>query len=270
MGRPILIDAPAARVPRVPGLRAASTRCPRGGESGALASRPRGLSFRTRSPSQLPTTPGPCWCSPGAPQYGASFVSTRSRPVPVRACSDMYPEPPATSPVVRGPTIQAMPRNKLRRLHLSIQPPVTARIAGRQVTFVGLNLLNNVVMVEYDVDPPLRGPDAFGPRLLCLTVTDDVTEDPYPTEWEDFHHWPEHGPNRVTTRLDRRPPAAARRLHFEVRSADAFAPQVRGRGSDSLRSAVSFDVDLPADHGAPRSAPSGRADGVSHRSTPQS
>lgn len=144
-----------------------------------------------------------------------------------------------------------MSRNKLRRLHVSIGPPVTAWIIDRRVSFVGLNLLNDVVMVEYEVDPPLPGPQVFGPQLVRLIVTDDVSEDPYPTSWEDFYHWPEHGPSRVTTRLDRRPPAAARRLHFEVRPADASAPRIPAPGSHSLPSALSFDVELPGDHGAP-------------------
>ena len=157
-----------------------------------------------------------------------------------------------------------MPRNKLRRLYVSIEPPITAGIGDRGVTFVGLNLLNNAVMVEYDVEPPLPGPGAFGPRLLMLTVTDDVGGQVYPTAWEDFHGWREHGPNRATTRLDRRPPAAARRLHFEVRPADAVVPQLPRAGSASLGSVASFDVDLPANHGDPWRAASRRAGGASH------
>ncbi len=142
-----------------------------------------------------------------------------------------------------------MPSNKLRRLHVPIEPPVTASIGDRAVTFVGLNLLNGAVMVEYDVEPPLSGPGAFGPRLLTLTVTDDLSERVYPTAWEDFHAWGEHGPNRATTRLDRRPPAAARRLHFEVRPADPDVSELSGPRSHDVRSVASFDVDLPAKHG---------------------
>ena len=39
-------------------------------------------------------------------------------------------------------------RSRLRRLHVSIEPPVTAEIGDRIVAFVGVNLLNGVVMVE--------------------------------------------------------------------------------------------------------------------------
>jgi hypothetical protein len=143
-----------------------------------------------------------------------------------------------------------MPKSKLRRLHVPIQPPATATIAERQVTFVGLNLLNNVVMVEYDVEPPLPVQIAFRPQLLVLLVTDDVSERFYETACEDFRPWPEHGPNRVTTRLTRRPAATARRLHFEVRPHNVFIPGTIGPGSINLRSVLSFDVDLPPDHGA--------------------
>ena len=76
------------------------------------------------------------------------------------------------------------------------------------MSFVGLNLLNDVVMVEYELDPPLRRLGVFGPELLCLTVTDDVSEEPYPTAWEDWP-WRERGPGRFTTRLT----AALQRPH---------------------------------------------------------
>jgi hypothetical protein len=58
------------------------------------------------------------------------------------------------------------------------------------VTFVGLNLLNGAVMIEYDVDPPLGRERHRWPHLLSLLVTDDVSDDVYPTSWEDFA-WPE-------------------------------------------------------------------------------
>lgn len=148
-----------------------------------------------------------------------------------------------------------MPKNKLSRLHVTIEPPVTAMIGDRCVTFVGINLLNKAVIVEYEVEPPLTRSEADSNRLLVLTVTDDVSEQPYPTAWEDFHEWREQGPNRVTTRLDRRPAAAARRLHFEVRPADAFAPRIPGPGSVRMRSVAHFDIDLPVDHGSPSRTP---------------
>jgi hypothetical protein len=137
-----------------------------------------------------------------------------------------------------------MPQNKLRRVRVAIDPPVTAEIHDRQVTFLGVNLLNGVVMVEYDVEPPLdAGP--FGPHLLVLDVSDDV----YPTAWEDFQ-WPGRAPGRTTTRLNRRPPAAARRLHVEVRQVDRARPQ--GPEPHSAGEAVArFDVQLPPEHGLP-------------------
>lgn len=77
-------------------------------------------------------------------------------------------------------------RNKLRRLHVSIDPPVTVQIGDRRVTFVGLNLLNRVVMVEYDIKPPWNAAVPFGSHLLVLDVTDDVSDEVYPTAWENF------------------------------------------------------------------------------------
>jgi hypothetical protein len=134
---------------------------------------------------------------------------------------------------------------------VSIEPPVTVEIGERIVRFIGVNLLNGVVMVEYDVEPALNASNAgpFGPQLLILTVTDDVSSEVYPTVWEDFR-WPSHGPGRTTTRLDRRPPAEARRLHIEVRPVlpDASAP---GPTPAELDTVARFDVQLPPEHGQP-------------------
>ena len=130
---------------------------------------------------------------------------------------------------------------------MAIVPPVMAEVDHRRVMFRGVNMLNRAVMVEYDVEPPLDA-DPFGPRLLELAVTDDVSDELYPTAWEDFR-WRDRGPGRVTTRLDRRPPAEARRLHIEVRPAaqhDRQAPEFPV-GPVVAR----FDVQLPAEHGLP-------------------
>lgn len=128
-----------------------------------------------------------------------------------------------------------------------ILPPVVTEIGQRTVMFVGVNLLNGVVMVEYDVGPPLDA-DPFGPRLLALAVTDDVSDELYPTAWEDFR-WRDRGPARVTTRLDRRPPADARLLHVEVRAADPDDRQATGRVAGPVL--ARFDVPLPPEHGLP-------------------
>ena len=56
---------------------------------------------------------------------------------------------------------------------------------------------------------------------------------------------------RTTTRLDRRPPATARRLRVEVRAADAAVPQVPAPDSAELRTAARFVVELPPEHGLP-------------------
>jgi hypothetical protein len=74
-------------------------------------------------------------------------------------------------------------RNRLRRLHVAIFPPIVTEVGHRTVMFVGVNLLNGVVMVEYDVEPPLDA-NPFGARLLVLAVTDDVSDELYPTAWE--------------------------------------------------------------------------------------
>src|SRR5271170_8142363 len=120
-----------------------------------------------------------------------------------------------------------MGRTRLRRLHVSVDPPVAVAIGARRVTFLGVNLLNNAVMVEYVIEPPLHAPTSPDARLVALYVTDDVNDDVYTTSWEDFQ-WPDRGRGRTTTRLDRRPPAEARRLHVEVRPADSPVPQVPG------------------------------------------
>src|ERR1700728_1312627 len=104
--------------------------------------------------------------------------------------------------------VVAVTRSKQRRFHIAIDPPVVARVGERRVSFVGLNLLGGVVMVEYDIDPPLQTISPFGPCPLTLRVTDDATSEVYPRRWEDFP-WPECGPGRTTTRLDRRPPPEA-------------------------------------------------------------
>jgi hypothetical protein len=141
-----------------------------------------------------------------------------------------------------------MPRNKLRRVHVAIDPPVTAKIHDRRVTFLGVNLLTGVVMVEYDVEPPLdAGP--FGPHLLVLDVTDDVSDEVYPTAWEDFQ-WPGRAPGRTTTRLNRRPPAEAHRLHVEVRQVGRAGPQAPEPHSAG-EAVARFDVQLPPEHGSP-------------------
>jgi hypothetical protein len=62
-----------------------------------------------------------------------------------------------------------MPRSKQRRIHVELAPPVEVQVDARLVGFVGANLLNRVVMVEYDVDPAIserRRPAA----ATCLRV----------------------------------------------------------------------------------------------------
>jgi hypothetical protein len=82
-----------------------------------------------------------------------------------------------------------------RRLHIDIDPPQMVEIAGHRVSFVGMNLLPSHVMVEYDIDPPLDATPR--PRLLTLDVTDDTSDERYPTEWED-QQWRERGAGRAT------------------------------------------------------------------------
>jgi hypothetical protein len=144
----------------------------------------------------------------------------------------------------------AVPKGKQRRMRVPIKPPVVATIREHRVTFVGLNLLNGAVMVEYEVDPPLGRESHHWPHFLSLLVTDDVSDDVYPTSWEDFA-WPEWGPGRATTRLDQRPPAEARKLHIDVLPVDERTPAVLGPGSVKARAVARFDVELPPEHGMP-------------------
>lgn len=140
-----------------------------------------------------------------------------------------------------------MTRRKQRKTRIALGPPVATAIGSHRVTFVGLNLLRGVVMVEYDVDPPLLRDAPIGPALLELRVKDDLSEEVYPTAWEDFP-WPDHGAGRLTTRLDRRPPPEARRLHIDVLPLGA----ARANCQDSLRGAIAhFEVALPPEHGQP-------------------
>jgi hypothetical protein len=138
---------------------------------------------------------------------------------------------------------------------------VAVKIAERQVRFVGLNLISQRVMVEYDVDPPLRRDRPNGPALLKLHVTDDIDNKAYPTHWEDFP-WPTIAPHRLTTRLERRPAADARRLHIDVLPAETNLPTHPGPDSVALRRIACFDVELPANHGLawPASGASGLTD----------
>jgi hypothetical protein len=64
-----------------------------------------------------------------------------------------------------------------------ISPPVEVEIAERRVRFVGLNVISGRVMVEYDVDPPLRRDWPHGAALLKLHVTDGIEDEAYPTQW---------------------------------------------------------------------------------------
>ncbi len=146
-----------------------------------------------------------------------------------------------------------MTKNKLRRIHIAIDPAVSAMVGGRSVKFVGANLLKNIVMIEYDVTPPLIPPSGFGPHLLVLQVSDDVSGGRYPTTWEDFT-WPHIAPGRTTTRLDRRPPPQATRLHVNVMALTDAAGTATKPVSTGRRIA-SFEIPLPADHGLPWSEP---------------
>jgi len=111
-------------------------------------------------------------------------------------------------------------------------------------------MLNGAVMVEYDIDPPLQRESPQGPHLVTLRVTDDATSEIYPTSWEDFP-WPDWVPGRTTTRLDRRPPPEARRLHIEVLPVDGSTPAIPGPGTAARRRLVQFDVHLPPESGQP-------------------
>ena len=148
-----------------------------------------------------------------------------------------------------------MPPRKARKLHIAIEPPVEVNVGDHRVTFDGVNLLRPHVMIEYVVDPPIAS-EEFGPHLLLLDVTDDASEEHYPTAWEDFR-WPHLGPGRTTTRLEVRPPAEATRLHVRVLPADSHLPAVPGPHSASLRAIAEFDVRLPPDHAQPWQEQSG-------------
>ncbi len=142
-----------------------------------------------------------------------------------------------------------MARRYLRKFHLGIDPPVETEVAGYRVRFDGLTFLRDKVMVEYAADPAPPTSPRFGPKILRLHVSDDCTSEPYPTDWEDLA-WPGLGPERMTTRLERRPPADASLLSISVLPADSDFPD---DGSDQLLSqcrVTSFDVELPDDHGA--------------------
>jgi hypothetical protein len=82
-------------------------------------------------------------------------------------------------------------------------------------------------------------------------VRDDVSAEPYPTMWEDFD-WSFEQDGRMTTRLDRRPPAEATRLIVSVRApvrvteSNGFTHAVA-----SERQLASFEIPLPPDHAAP-------------------
>jgi hypothetical protein len=149
-------------------------------------------------------------------------------------------------------------RHRPRRMHIDISPPVETEISERRVRFVGLHLISNRVMVEYDVYPPLQRDTPFGPVLLELLVTDDIDGDAYPTCWEDFL-WPTTAPNRVTTRLDQRPPAEARQLHIEVHPVTSD-PSTHLDTHDQIREPLAhFVVALPPEHGLPWQSDAGVA-----------
>jgi len=139
---------------------------------------------------------------------------------------------------------------KPRKLHIDIDPPVVVAIGDHRVAFVGVNLLRPHVMVEYDIDPPLNTPTPFGPQLLILEVTDDTSDRIYETMWLDFP-WPEFGEGRRTTRLERRPPPEATRLHVVVRPAEQPTDSGARPWTSSLPPVAEFNITLPADHGAP-------------------
>jgi hypothetical protein len=135
-------------------------------------------------------------------------------------------------------------------MRIDISPPVETEISERRVRFVGLHLISNRVMVEYDVYPPLQRDMPFGPALLQLLVTDDIDDHAYPTRWEDFP-WPTTAPNRVTTRLDQRPPAEARQLHIEVHPVTSGSSTDLDTHNQMHQPLADFVVALPPEHGLP-------------------
>ena len=138
---------------------------------------------------------------------------------------------------------------KPRKLHIDIEPPVEVEIAGRQVAFVGITLLRPHVMIEYNITPPLQTESPFGPHLVILDVTDDTSDELYPTCWHDFQ-WPWIADGRTTTRLERRPAAEAKRLHIVVRQAEQPTAG-RRPWTSSLPPVAELDVELPPHHGLP-------------------
>jgi hypothetical protein len=138
---------------------------------------------------------------------------------------------------------------KPRKLHIDVEPPVEVEIAGRRIAFVGITLLRPHVMIEYNITAPLQTESPFGPHLVILDVTDDTSDELYPTFWHDFQ-WPWIADGRTTTRLKRRPTVGAKRLHIVVRPAER--PGADGRPwTSSLPPAAEFDVELPPHHGLP-------------------
>jgi hypothetical protein len=130
------------------------------------------------------------------------------------------------------------------RFHLDLAP-VRLQIGNRRVTVVGAMFHSGSVMIEYDVEPPLTRDNPFGPCILVLVATDDASADIYPTTWEDFD-WGFMQPGRMTTRLDRRPPAQATELRVGVHEPVPAGPTHAVAGAEIGR----FVVQLPIDHGA--------------------
>lgn len=139
---------------------------------------------------------------------------------------------------------------KPRKLHVDVSPPVEVEIGGHRVTFVGVTLLRPHVMIEYKVDPPLNTELIFGPHVVIIDVTDDLSDEFYPTMWHDFQ-WPWIALGRTTTRLERRPPPEAKRLHMVVRPAEPPDAEGRRPWTSSLPAVAEFDVELPPEHGLP-------------------
>ena len=138
-----------------------------------------------------------------------------------------------------------MPRP--RRFHVDI-PPVTTLAAGHRVTFVGATFHSRSVMIEYDVDPPIsRDENPFGPLILGLVAVDDAGSGVYATEWQDFD-WRGRPPGRMTTRLERRPPAEATRLTVSVRTLEEPTPGGYRYAAPSDQELIVFDIVLPAEH----------------------
>jgi hypothetical protein len=140
-----------------------------------------------------------------------------------------------------------MARPYLRKFQIEIEPPVQTKVAGYHVSFDGLTFLRDRVMVEYAVDPTPPALPRFGPKIVRLHVVDNRTAAPYPTCWEDLV-WPDLGPERMTTRLERRPPADASLLSISVLPANTDLPSDASDDLLSRHRVTSFDVELPDDH----------------------